>query len=106
MRAAAYAKAIGRGAAFSLAAYRQVFAAGRELGDPETVLIAAAACEMHPAAVLKAIESRSVARALDEATERAAANGVRRLPAVRLGARVFERDGGIDQAAATLLASG
>ena len=61
MRAATYAKQIGRTVAFALAAFRQAFAGGRAL-DADNVLIAAAACEMHPAAVLKAIELRSVAR--------------------------------------------
>ena len=55
MLVATYAKRIGRGVAFSLAAFRQAFAAGRDLGDRDTLLIAAAACEMHPTAVLKGI---------------------------------------------------
>ena len=46
--AATYAKWIGRGVAFSLAALRQAFAAGRDLSVRDNVLIAAAACEMHP----------------------------------------------------------
>ena len=49
--AATYAKQIGRAVAFSLAAFRQAFAGGRDLGERDSVLIAAAACEMHPAAV-------------------------------------------------------
>ena len=63
MLAATYAKRGGRAVAFSLAAFRQAFAAGRDLGDQNTVLIAAAACEMHPTAVLKGIGLRSVAGA-------------------------------------------
>src|SRR5947209_9727157 len=64
MLAATYAKGGGRAVAFSLAAYRQVFAGGRELGDEATVLIAAAACEMHPAAVLKGVGMRSIRASL------------------------------------------
>jgi 2-hydroxychromene-2-carboxylate isomerase len=90
MLAATYAKRVGRAVAFSLAAFRQVFAGGRDLGNPDTVLIAAAACEMHPTAVLKGIELRSVAQALDGAGERALAAGVRTLPAIQVGSRVFE----------------
>jgi 2-hydroxychromene-2-carboxylate isomerase len=82
MLAATYAKRIGRAVAFSLAAFRQAFAAGRDLGDRDTVLIAGAACEMHPAALLKGIALRSTAQALDEATERARRDGVSTLPAV------------------------
>ena len=47
-------QAAGRVVAYSLAAFRQAFAAGRDLGERDTVLLAAAAAEMHPAAVLKA----------------------------------------------------
>src|SRR4051812_8208168 len=73
MLAATYAKQIGRTVAFSLAAFRQAYAAGRSLADTENVLIAAAGCEMHPRAVLKAIESQNVRDALAEATARVAA---------------------------------
>ena len=51
MLAATYAKKVGRGVAFSLAAFRQTFAGGRDIGDENTVLIAGAACEMHPVAL-------------------------------------------------------
>ncbi len=53
MLAATYAKRIGRAVAFSLAAFRQAFAGGRDLADQDTILIAGAACEMHPTALLK-----------------------------------------------------
>jgi 2-hydroxychromene-2-carboxylate isomerase len=103
MRAATYAKQIGRAVAFSLAAFRQAFAGGRDLGVPENVLIAASACEMHPAAVLKGAELRSVAAALEEATALAAARGVRDVPAVWLpDARVFHGDDELERAAQAL----
>jgi 2-hydroxychromene-2-carboxylate isomerase len=89
MLAATYAKQVGRAVAFSLAAFRQAFAGGRDLSDTDTVLIAAAACEMHPTAVLKAIELRSVTDALSRAGERAAAAGVHALPAIQIDGRVF-----------------
>jgi 2-hydroxychromene-2-carboxylate isomerase len=53
MLVATYAKRGGKAVAYSLAAFRQAFAAGRDLADEGTVLLAAAACEMHPRAVLK-----------------------------------------------------
>ncbi len=90
MLAATYAKRVGRAVAFSLAAFRQEFAGGRDLGDEDTVLIAAAACEMHPTALLKGISLRSVDDALRQAGERAASAGVRALPAIQVGDRVFE----------------
>jgi 2-hydroxychromene-2-carboxylate isomerase len=82
MLAATYAKRIGRVVAFSLAAFRQAFAGGRDLGDPETLLIVGAACEIHPTALLRALEMRSVSEALEQATSRALAAGVEALPAV------------------------
>ena len=85
MLAATYAKRIGRVVSFSLAAFRQSFAGGRDLGDQDTVLIAAAACEMHPSAVLKGISLRSVAEALDAAASRARGAGVSKLPAILVG---------------------
>ncbi len=53
MRVATYAKSIGRTVPFAQAAFRQAFAGGRSLAEEDFVLIAAAACEMHPAAVLR-----------------------------------------------------
>jgi 2-hydroxychromene-2-carboxylate isomerase len=70
MLAATYAKQIGRAVAFSIAAFRQAFAAGRSLAEDDNILIAAAACEMHPRAVLKALETRSVRDALEAAAPR------------------------------------
>ena len=84
MRAATYAHQIGRAVAFSLAAFRQAFAAGRNLGTPDNVLIAAAACEMHPRAVLKGAALRSVAAALEDATALAERRGVHDVPALWL----------------------
>jgi 2-hydroxychromene-2-carboxylate isomerase len=89
MLAATYAKRIGRVVAFSLAAFRQAFAAGRDLDDRHTILIAGAACEMHPSAILKAISTRGVSDALDEATLRARRAGVSELPALQIADRLF-----------------
>ncbi|MGI8507595.1 MAG: hypothetical protein ACR2MK_12500 [Solirubrobacteraceae bacterium] len=102
MLAATYAKRVGRAVAFSLAAFRQAFAGGRDLGDQGTVLIAAAACEMHPTAVLKAVGLRSVKAALQSAGERAIAAGARSLPAIEVGGEVFEGQHCIEQAGAAL----
>ena len=82
LRAATFAAASGRVVAFSLAALRQAFAAGRDLSQVDNVLLAAAACELHPRAVLKGIESRSVERRLEAASEEAAARGVSSAPYV------------------------
>jgi 2-hydroxychromene-2-carboxylate isomerase len=98
MLAAAYAKRGGKAVAYSLAAFRQAFAGGRDLGDEGTVLIAAAACEMHPRAVLKAVGLRSTRSALEAACERARAAGVTALPAITVGTRTFCGDDALHRA--------
>jgi 2-hydroxychromene-2-carboxylate isomerase len=85
MLAAAFAQGAGRGVAFSLAAFRQAFLAGRDLADPDTVLLAGAACELHPRALRKGMESRATRERLDEAGAEAARLGVRATPALALG---------------------
>ncbi|HEY5427928.1 MAG TPA: hypothetical protein VIK04_02335 [Solirubrobacteraceae bacterium] len=102
MLTATYAKGGGRAVAFSLAAFRQVFAGGRDPGDEGTVLIAAAACEMHPNAVLKGVAMRSVSAALARAGGRAHNAGVRELPAIQIGAAVFSGPRALEQAMAAL----
>jgi 2-hydroxychromene-2-carboxylate isomerase len=64
MLAATYAKSIGRTVAFSLAAFRQMFNAAKAVDEEDTILLAAAACEMHPRAVTQAFEMKSVAENL------------------------------------------
>ncbi len=102
MRVATYAQQGGRAVAFSLAAFRQAFAAGRDLALTDNVLIAAAACELHPRAVLKAIETRSVKDRLREATDAAYANGVRGVPTVAVGDELFYGDDRLEAAAAAV----
>lgn len=82
MLVATYAKQIGRAVAFSLAAFRQAFAAGRDLSERDNVLIAAAACEMHPAAVVKGAELRGTRERLEAATAEARAAGITETPAI------------------------
>ncbi len=107
LRAATYAKQIGRTVAFVYAAYRQHFNAGRSLDDPDTVVIAGSACEMHPTATLKAVETKGVNRALDAATALAIERGVRDVPAIWLpDGRVFHGEAALDEAAAALPENG
>ena len=82
MLVATYAKQIGRAVAFSLAAFRQAFAAGRDLGERDPVLLAAAACEMHPAAVVKGAGLRGTRERLTAAAAEARAAGVTETPAI------------------------
>jgi 2-hydroxychromene-2-carboxylate isomerase len=100
MRVATFAKQTGRTVSFSLAAFRQAFAAGRDLTEPDNVLLAAAACELHPRALLKAVETDVVKGALREATNRAAELGVRGVPALLVGEQVFWGDDRLEEAVA------
>lgn len=102
MRAATFAKQIGKVVSFSLAGFRQAFAAGRDLTDPDNVLLAAAACELHPNALMKAVQTQGVKDALREATEQAAARGVLGVPSVVVGDEVYWGDDKLDEAATRL----
>jgi 2-hydroxychromene-2-carboxylate isomerase len=104
MRVASYAASIGRGVAYAQAAFRQAFAGGHSLEELDNVLIAAAACEMHPAAVQAAASRPSLARTLAQSTAQAAALGVREVPAVLVAERVFHGERGLEQAAAQMAA--
>jgi 2-hydroxychromene-2-carboxylate isomerase len=95
MLVATYAKQTGRVVAFSLAAFRQAFAAGRDLADRETVLIAAAAAEMHPTAVVKGAELRGTRARLEAANAAARAAGVLSVPAVVVDGRLLELEGAL-----------
>ena len=100
MRAAAFAKELGKAVSFSLAAFRQAFAAGRDLSDPDNVAIAAAAAEIHPRALHAALDRETVKVRLREATDRAGDLGVRGVPTVVVEADVYWGDDRLDEAAA------
>ncbi len=100
MRAATFAKQTGRSVSFALAAFRQAFAAGRDLSEHDNVLIAAAACELHPNAVIKAVQTEAVKGALREATDRAAELGVIGVPSIAVGDEVFWGDDRVEEAVA------
>jgi 2-hydroxychromene-2-carboxylate isomerase len=99
MRVATYAASIGRTVPFAQAAFRQAFAGGHSLEDPDFVLIAAAACEMHPAAVLRGAELRSTAERLAATSAEAARAGVTDVPAVVVGERAFVGEDALERAA-------
>jgi 2-hydroxychromene-2-carboxylate isomerase len=102
MRVATFAQSIGRAVAFSLAAFRQAFAAGRDLSDIDNVLIAAAACELHPNAILKALETQSVKDRLRENTREAYERGVRGVPTIAVGDELFSGHDPHEAAAAAI----
>jgi 2-hydroxychromene-2-carboxylate isomerase len=102
VRAAIYAKESGRVVSFSLACFRQVFAAGRDMSEVDNVLIAAAACELHPNAVQKGIEMKSVKDRLRAATEEALERGIEGIPTVAVGDQLFWGDDQLENAVEAL----
>ena len=102
-RAATFAKGSGKTVAFTLAAFRQAYAGGKSLEQADNVLIAAAACEIHPRALLKGTGLDSIGRRLDEATAQARDLGVRSVPAVSTpDGEVFHGDDRLAAAMAAL----
>jgi 2-hydroxychromene-2-carboxylate isomerase len=99
MRVATFAAEIGRGVSLPLAAFRQHFAAGRDLSDPDNVLIAAASAELHPRALTTAVERNSIKLRLRETTDEAADLGVFGVPSVIVGDEVFWGDDRLEDAA-------
>jgi len=98
MRVATFAKQTGRAVSFALAGFRQQFAAGRDLSEHDNVLLAAAACELHPNAVSKAAGTQGVKNALREATDEAAELGVIGVPSLLVGEQVFWGDDRLEEA--------
>ena len=81
-RAAMYLKGGGKTVGYVLAAFRQAFNGGKSLEVAENVMIAAAAVETHPRALLVGTETAGTRRRLAEATELARERGVVALPAL------------------------
>ena len=102
LRAATFAAEVGKVVAFSLAAFRQMFNAGRGLQDVDTVLLAAAAAELHPKALLQAIERESIKDRLKEATQEAIESGVTGVPTLRIAGELFWGDDRREEAAAAV----
>ena len=103
-RAATYAKVGGKAVGFAQAAFRQAYAGGRDLSDPDNVMIAAAAVEIHPRALLVGADTAGTKRRLEEATEQARERGVQSVPAVWAGGSVFHGDDALEAAAAAIAA--
>ena len=99
MRVATFATEIGRGVSLPLAAFRQHFAAGRDLSVPDNVFIAAASAELHPRALRVAVERDAIKERLKRATADAAELGVLGVPAVAVGEEVFWGDDRLEAAA-------
>jgi 2-hydroxychromene-2-carboxylate isomerase len=106
MRTATFAKQIGRTVSFSLAAFRQAFAAGRDLSEPDNVFIAAASSELHPRALEAAIARDEIKLRLREATDRAGDLGVIGVPSVVVAGSVYWGDERLEEAAEVARSTG
>lgn len=106
MRAATYAKQIGRTVSFAQAAFRQAFAGGRDLTELDNVIVAAAACEIHPRALTVALERQALKDTLRATTEEAIEAGVIGVPTVAIGDQLFWGDDRLEEAVGAALASG
>jgi 2-hydroxychromene-2-carboxylate isomerase len=84
MRALAYARMLGKTVAFAQALFRHAYTAGRALDDEATVLLAGAAAEVHPRALLASVGQRGTIRSVEETAAAARATGVAALPAIIL----------------------
>jgi 2-hydroxychromene-2-carboxylate isomerase len=105
MRVATFAKEIGRSVSLPLAAFRQQFAAGRDLSVPDNVFIAAASAELHPRSLKVAVERDRIKQRLKDATTLAGDRGVYGVPSVVVGDEVFWGDDRLEDSARAAAAS-
>jgi 2-hydroxychromene-2-carboxylate isomerase len=102
MRAATWAKRLGRVREFAMAAYRHAFVDGRDLAEIEVVAEAAADAGLPADELRDAIQDPAVKDSLRRATEAAWQAGVAGVPSVRVGSAVYYGDERLEEAAAAL----
>jgi 2-hydroxychromene-2-carboxylate isomerase len=103
-RAAIWAGGQGRREAFVQAVFAREFTRGEDIADLEVLRAAASDVGLDPDELTEAVQSPAIKQALREATEQAWNLGVRGVPSVRIGARVFFGDDQLEEAAAALAA--
>lgn len=101
MRVASLAAERGVGAEFVLAASRLVFCGGYSIGDPEILAEAAATAGIDWSDTLRAAGDATRDRSIEEAGRLLVAAGADRLPALRVGARLFCGEDRLSEAAAS-----
>jgi 2-hydroxychromene-2-carboxylate isomerase len=102
MRAATWAKRLGRVREFALAAYRRAFVDGRDLGELEVVVAAAAQAGLPAHELPDAIREPGIKDELRRVTQEAWEAGVVGVPCVRVGSDVYYGDDRLEDAAAAL----
>ena len=99
MRVAVWAEREGRGAAFARAAFRRAYADGADLADAAVLAQVAAGVGLDAAALSGAIAAPEVKDDLRRRTEAAIALGVRGVPTLETGGRLYYGDDRLDEAA-------
>ncbi|MDX6699322.1 MAG: hypothetical protein QOE65_2719 [Solirubrobacteraceae bacterium] len=99
MRAATWAKERGAVDAFTHAAYRRAFVRGQDVSDVDTLAAAAQDAGLDADAMREAIGTDAIKRRLRQATEAAWDAGVRGVPTLAVGRRLFYGDDRLEAAA-------
>jgi 2-hydroxychromene-2-carboxylate isomerase len=102
MRAAVWADEQGAGKAFARAAFRTAFVQGQDLGEVDVVAEVSESVGLRAKDLEAALEAERVKDSLKRATADAIAEGVRGVPSLRIGARVFYGDDQLSEAASVL----
>ncbi|MGH2858939.1 MAG: 2-hydroxychromene-2-carboxylate isomerase [Solirubrobacteraceae bacterium] len=99
MRAAAWAKRLGRVEAFARAVYRAQFTTGADISERAVLQACATRVGLYGDALAGAVADADVKRALRVATERAWGAGVRGIPTLRCATELFYGDDRLEDAA-------
>jgi 2-hydroxychromene-2-carboxylate isomerase len=102
MRAATWAKRLGRLREFATATYRSAFVDGRDLAELEVIVAAAADAGLPADELPDAIADPAVKDELRRATDAAWDSGVRGVPTLRAGSVLYYGDDRLEEAAAAL----
>jgi 2-hydroxychromene-2-carboxylate isomerase len=102
MRAATWAKRMGRVREFALSAYRSAFVDGRDLGDLGVVVATAEQAGLPAHELPDAIQEPGIKDELRRVTQDAWEAGVIGVPCVRVGSDVYYGDDRLEDAAAAL----
>ena len=98
MRAATWAKREGRVQAYAQAVYHAQFAAGADIADLDVLADCALRAGLDPAALPRAIADPAIKGELRRATDAAWAAGVRGIPTLRVGERLYYGDDQLEAA--------
>ena len=105
MRAATWAKREGAARAFASAVFDAQFATGADIADLELLEACAGRAGLDPTQLQAALADPTIKDALRRATDAAWAEGVRGVPTLRLGERLYSGDDQLESAAADLRAA-